>query len=38
MVQKGMNEEDINRELSDKFKSTMAVVEKQVFAVDLHHL
>lgn len=33
MVQKGMKEEDINKELSEKFKSTMAVVEKQVTAV-----
>lgn len=33
MVQKGMKEEDINKELSEKFKSTMAVVEKQVIAV-----
>lgn len=33
MVQKGMKEEDINKELSEKFKSTMAVVEKQVIDV-----
>ena len=30
MVQRGMSDEDINKALSDKFKNTMAVVEKQV--------
>lgn len=38
MVQKGMKEEDINRALSEKFRSTMAVVEKQVIFVSLRHI
>lgn len=32
MTQKGMEEEEVFKEIADKYKSTMAVVEKQVLA------
>ena len=30
MTQKGMGEEEVFKEIADKYKSTIAVVEKQV--------
>lgn len=33
MIQKGMSEQEVNKELASKFKSTMAVVEKHVLCM-----
>lgn len=33
MTQQGMSEHDINTEISQKFKSTMSIVEKQVICL-----
>ena len=35
MIQKGMSEQEVNKELASKFKSTMAVVEKHVLCMEL---
>ena len=38
MTQKGMGEEEVFKEIADKYKSTMAVVEKQVVVFASFHL